>query len=573
MKTPSTFTQFLFWLSGSSSEALQTCPDWEQRKHAAFGATVLVPSAFAFLACSYALSTLTDSYWIIFPVALVWAFIILTIDRALLASYRAHVGAFRKMGQFSLRFVVALLMGMTIAHPMVLLLFRDTISTIVERDRQADIVTVREESETHKDTIRAQIAAIQGDVDKQRAQWNGSFQAEFLIPGQKQGDKKTGIEGLSPEQQTQLDQSIKEATAPLLPRQEALAKETGTLSEQYTKLQTDLAFWQAEFEREVNGQRSGFRGLGPRAESIQKDQLAWRREEAKRLGGLLEHLTNEKAGLLTEIREAEARATEAFQLKLADDAAVARQELARVESLREKIQQDQASQFVEQQNQIRSTIHGQIDTLLASLKAVQGELEAAGKAEQQRIDDINDEPRRDLLTQTLALHSLFENSDAKGRFALITYGILTLLFLLVDTIPLMVKFFCKAGPYDLIVDRDEMRFDSEHRAFRQYHRDLMKQVASSGSLITAMRSKPLEDAFVDGLSHTRAAREFLDNLVGLETSFHESILRHMEDETSLRSPEKRDLLEAMKKQFYDNLYRRMETFFGDAGASPARASA
>lgn len=569
-KTPNKFTQFLFWLSGSSAEALADCPDWEQRKHAAFGATVLVPALFAFLACAYALSTLTDASWVVYPVALVWAFIILTIDRALLAGYRAHVGALRKLGQFCLRFVVAFLMGMTIAHPMVLLLFRDTINTVVEKDRQADIVVVRQEAETHKQGIRDQIGAIQADVDKQRAQWNGTFQAEFLIPGEKLATGDKSIKGLTPAQQVQLDEAVKEATAPLLPRQAAIEKESATLTEQYTKIQSELAFWQPEFEREVNGQRSGIRGLGPRAESIQKDQLSWRREEARRLGGLMEHLTAEKATLLTQIREAEARATEAFQLKLADQATLARQEAARVEALREKIQQDQAAQFVEQQNQLRDTIHGQIDTLLASLKGAQGELEAASKAEQARVDAVNAEPRRDLLTQTLALHSLFEKDDAKGQFALMTYGILTLLFLLVDTIPLMVKFFCKAGPYDLIVDRDEMRFDSEHRAFRQYHREMLRQVAGNGGLVAAMRSKPLEDAFVDGLAHTRAAREFLDNLVGLETSFHESILRHMEDETSLRSPEKRDLLDAMKKQFYDNLYRRMEQFFGDA-ASPARA--
>ena len=50
-----------FWLSGAGTETLEQCPAWEQRKYVAFGATVLVPCAFAFIACAYALSTLTDN--------------------------------------------------------------------------------------------------------------------------------------------------------------------------------------------------------------------------------------------------------------------------------------------------------------------------------------------------------------------------------------------------------------------------------------------------------------------------------------------------------------------------------
>ena len=91
-----------FWLSGAGTETLEKCPAWEQRKYVAFGATVLVPCAFAFIACAYALSTLTNSARVIYPVAGVWAFIILAIDRALLAGYRPYMSLVRKLSQFSL---------------------------------------------------------------------------------------------------------------------------------------------------------------------------------------------------------------------------------------------------------------------------------------------------------------------------------------------------------------------------------------------------------------------------------------------------------------------------------------
>ena len=80
--------RLFFWLSGAGTETLEQCPNWEQRKYVAFGATVLVPCAFAFIACAYALSTLSSDPRIIYTVATVWSLIILTIDRALLAGYR-----------------------------------------------------------------------------------------------------------------------------------------------------------------------------------------------------------------------------------------------------------------------------------------------------------------------------------------------------------------------------------------------------------------------------------------------------------------------------------------------------
>ena len=79
----------------------------------AFGATILVPTLFAFIACAYAVSTLTDNWQIIIPVAAAWGFIILTIDRALLATYRSFQSFRRKLSQFSLRMLVAGLMGIT----------------------------------------------------------------------------------------------------------------------------------------------------------------------------------------------------------------------------------------------------------------------------------------------------------------------------------------------------------------------------------------------------------------------------------------------------------------------------
>jgi hypothetical protein len=553
----SSFKRFFFWLSGAGSETLEQCPTWEQRKYVAFGATVLVPCAFAFIACAYALSTLTENPRVIYPVALIWAFIILTIDRALLASYRPYMSFFRKFSQFSLRLVVAVLMGITIAHPLVLLLFRDTISSVIEKDRAAEIEVVRSGFDQEKQKIRSQIDLLEIALAEQRVKWNESFQARFIL--QETESASSAIPGLTSAQQKELKAAIDEATAPFRERLLVVEAQAAEFSPQYAKLQTDLGYWQAEFERELNGQRSGLSGEGPRARSIRSDQLEPRREESKRLGSLLEHLTAEKASLQTQARQAEAASIALFEGKLAEIVSANKAEAERIAGLKQKVESDQAGQFVTQQNALRETIKQQIDTRLTELGRVQTELAGVAEEESTRLTAIRAEPRRDILTQTLALHALFKAGNQGGQFAFYTYIVLTLLFMLVDTIPLLVKFFTKPGPYDSLVDRDEITFESQHHAFRESRTRYMTQLAS-GNLTAVTRNPRLEAALVDGVEHTRAAREFLDSLVEMEKSFAEK-MRIEELAIGSMQNDKRAAFEAVKKRFYDDLHHRMEVFF------------
>lgn len=263
-----------FWLSAASTDNLEACPAWERRKYVAFGATVLVPCTFAFIACAYALSTLTENVWVIAPVSLVWAFIILTVDRALLATYRAYQSFVRKAAQFGLRMVVAALMGITISHPLTLLLFKDTISSVIEQDRQKKNETARETSKVQKVAVETRIATLEKEIAVQRENWNATFSAKFLDENGKPVEKPLTDE--EKKLKAERDAKVAEASTPLKTKLTALDAEMAKLSADYQKIAGELNHWQTEFEREVNGQRSGILGLGPRAKSIQEDQLTWR---------------------------------------------------------------------------------------------------------------------------------------------------------------------------------------------------------------------------------------------------------------------------------------------------------
>lgn len=559
-----------FWLSAASSDNLDACPAWERRKYVAFGATVLVPSTFAIIACAYALSTLTGNWLVIAPVSLVWSFIILTVDRALLATYRAYQSFFRKAAQFSLRVVVAALMGITISHPLTLLLFKDTVTSVIEKHRQGEIEAARETAKQQKAGVEARIAPLEAEIAKQRENWNATFTAKFLDENGKPVEKPLTDD--EKKAKAEREAKIGEAVAPGKTRLEALDKEMAKLSADYQKIAAELNHWQTEFEREVNGQRSGIIGLGPRAKSIQEDQLTWRRAESARLSGVLDTMTKNRVAVVAEIKAAEDGVNAALDAKAAEDAARNKAEQDRIQALKQKVQTEQADAFVGQQNAIRETLKTQIDALLLQLQNLHTEIAQLVKDEETRIAGIRAEPRRDILTQTLALHELFENGQQGGTFALVAYLVLTLLFMLVDTIPLVVKFFSKPGPYDTLLDREEVKFDGERKAFLTGFNRYMKELGES-KMLHLTQHKPLERALVEGVDRSRAAKEFLEHLMGLERAFEEKMRAERELAATSGIKYKADLLEEMAQQFYADLRQRMENFFRDDRRTPITARA
>ncbi len=572
---PNPIKHLFFWLSGAGADTLEQCPGWEQRKYVAFGATVLVPTVFAFIACGYALSTLTDDWRVIAPIAFAWGLIIMTIDRALLSIYRSYQRFHRKVGQFFLRIVVAALMGVTISHPLTLLLFNDTVTSVIEEERQTEIEAVRVAANGEKATVETKIADLETQIAEQRANFEKTFSAEFLVEDATVG-LPDPLSELDPELRAQMEARLTTDTAADKTKIEKIDTDFAEMQGKYATLQTELDTWQKEFEREVNGQRSGIIGLGPRAKSIQADQLAWRRDEAKRMSETLAYLTEQRNVLAGQVKTTEDGIKNEFLGLAAAKAERLKAERDRIADLKRQVQQSQADQFVDQQNTIRATITAQIDTRLAELGRLQGELAAIGTREQERIADITAEPRRDILTQTLALHSLFDQGNEGGQFALIAYLVLAGLFMLIDTIPLVVKFFSQPGPYDALVDREEVRYARERTAWLKSYHKYMDDL-SDGRLLHLTQNKPLETALIEGIDSSRAAKAFVENLLDLETAFEERVemeKSRLADEKSARAKNRSKRLEQFAETFYDDLNHRMESFFDrDAARAAARRAA
>ena len=574
------FKHIFFWLSGAGAETLEQCPNWEQRKYVAFGATILVPTLFAFIACAYAVSTLTASWQVIVPVSLVWAFIILTIDRALLATYRSFQSFHRKMGQFALRMVVAALMGITIAHPLTLLLFKDTIHAKIEQERGIEIEEAAAKSVAAQAIVQNKIDTVNAEIAANDERFKKTYEAEFIVEDTTVGADDPASE-LDPETRAEMEDKIEVATGPVIAKITAAEDKIDELTKRYETLQAELDFWQREFEREVNGQRSGLSGEGPRARSIRDDQLAWRRDEAKRVGEMLAFNTQQLNAFITDKKMVEDQIKTDYVAIAADKAVLVKAERERVAALKRSVQEEQASQFTLQQNAIRESIKARIDIQQKELARLQEERSQVAQNGQERIEAIKAEPRRDILTQTLALHhGVFEDQAGGGQYALWAYAILAMLFMLVDTIPLIVKFFTKPGPYDALVDCEEVRYDRERKTFLESYHRYMEELAGGRLLHLSPANKPLERSLIEGVDRSRAAKEFIDHLMDLERSFQEKIADERElltemaradrDAESIHS--RAEMLEDMSKAFYADLRGRMSSFFDDPGAAKAAAT-
>jgi hypothetical protein len=217
--------------------------------------------------------------------------------------------------------------------------------------------------------------------------------------------------------------------------------------------------WQRQFESEINGQRSGVAGVGPRARSIQKDQLEWRRADLQRMTEELRTMASRRAELESSIAASSEGIRKEVERSAAERAARIEGEQQRIADMQRQAQTQQMASFLQQQDTVRAQIQGSIKSAQADKERLSSELATLVADEEARLNQLQGEPRKDMLSQTLALHHLFEDPKAGGTFALMAYLVLAGLFLAVDTMPILVKFTSKKGEFE--IRREQVLLEAE----------------------------------------------------------------------------------------------------------------
>ena len=131
--TPSSFTQFLWWLTTAEKELLKDCVV-DRNRYAITGMAVLGTWLFATLAWSYFFYTVVNSFILAVAPGLFMGFIILSIDRALIKGITASNK--RKAMPIVFRLILALTIGTFMAQPALLYLFDKEIHVQISLDNE-----------------------------------------------------------------------------------------------------------------------------------------------------------------------------------------------------------------------------------------------------------------------------------------------------------------------------------------------------------------------------------------------------------------------------------------------------
>ncbi len=116
--------KFLWWLAAADPKIIVHCgPD--KFRFSVIGYTVMVTWIFATLAWGYFFSTIADDPVVYIPAALFFGFVILSIDRALIAGINSNGKA--KWLSVVFRMSLALTIGFFLSQPVVLMLFKKDI--------------------------------------------------------------------------------------------------------------------------------------------------------------------------------------------------------------------------------------------------------------------------------------------------------------------------------------------------------------------------------------------------------------------------------------------------------------
>ncbi len=196
--TPSSFTEFLWWLSTAEKEILADAVV-DRNRYRIIGMTVLATWAFATFTWTYFFSTFVDSIFLAIGLGLFMGFIILTIDRALIKGITKFNK--RKLAPLLFRGLLALTIGTFMAQPAVLYMFDKEIKLQTSLDnekkkmlKQQELVTLYQ---APKQELIKQKTALKTELDLKYDAVNKARQNFIAETDGSGGSGKVGIKDIA----------------------------------------------------------------------------------------------------------------------------------------------------------------------------------------------------------------------------------------------------------------------------------------------------------------------------------------------------------------------------------------
>lgn len=166
------FYDFFVWSAGSDREILDRTGRSEHVKHAGYGGLVLVPAILGLFSMMYAVSTLTDKPFIYIGAGLIWACIVFIFDRFIVSTFRKSDSPRKDI--FSFLFLSRLLfsigIGVLVSHPIVLLVFDDSLEQELFAMKEEGEKAIYDQYESTVNVVRSRDSLLKGEVELKLAE-------------------------------------------------------------------------------------------------------------------------------------------------------------------------------------------------------------------------------------------------------------------------------------------------------------------------------------------------------------------------------------------------------------------
>ena len=153
MKKISPYRKMLLSCAGVDIPTMAQCTSAEAKKYCLIGLCVLIPTVLALITGGYSVHKISGSLTASIIIAPIWAWVIFTLDRAIVANTNSSKFTSKFLGRILLAFFISVL----ISQPVELLVFRDV---IIEK-RNIDLQERRDESIS---SIDAEIESLSDEI-------------------------------------------------------------------------------------------------------------------------------------------------------------------------------------------------------------------------------------------------------------------------------------------------------------------------------------------------------------------------------------------------------------------------
>lgn len=150
------------WLAGADQNILDQCSNSEKNKITGFGTLVLIPAIVGLFSMTYAISTITNNVFLYASGGIIWFFIILFIDKFIVATlYKSKLESKSNFIAASIaRYAFALIVGIAVSHPMVLLWFNEGITEQIVKEKRFELKEADKTFETDRKSVSSKLDSL-----------------------------------------------------------------------------------------------------------------------------------------------------------------------------------------------------------------------------------------------------------------------------------------------------------------------------------------------------------------------------------------------------------------------------